>query len=292
MQTAPAFSAQNVHKAFGSRTVLEDLSLAVAAGQIVGLIGSNGAGKTTLLKVLLGLLPADSGTALIAGEKSDALSPALRARIGYVPQSSTQFAWLNGRSMLRYVAAFYPSFDWGYARELIERWKVSVKTPIGLLSPGQQQRLSIVRALASRPDLLVLDEPMASLDPSTRLAVIEELARERERRPISMIFSSHITQDLRRLCTHFVILAKGTVALQESVGRCEQLTTLILAGDEHALSAMDQQNMLLVRAERDGERRVVLDQAAALQLAGALPPSCRIRDRSDDLDATLAEWMA
>jgi ABC-2 type transport system ATP-binding protein len=117
----------------------------------------------------------------------------VRARIGYVPQIPNQFAWLTGRAMLRYLAAFYPRFDWTYTDALIERWKISLKTPIGLLSPGQQQRLSIVRALGHRPDFLVLDEPIAALDPATRMAVIDELSSEHRARGVSVIFSSHIT---------------------------------------------------------------------------------------------------
>jgi hypothetical protein len=127
----------------------------------------------------------DSGHCELLGETSPALSSDARERIGYVPQSPGQFPWLSGQAMLRYISAFYPRFDWSYARELAGRWKVALHSPIGVLSPGQQQRLSIVRALATRPDVLILDEPIASLDPDPVDAfVAAEVARVRSWRTI------------------------------------------------------------------------------------------------------------
>ncbi len=217
-RTTAAVAVRGLDKAFGKKAVLTGLDLAIAPRTAVGLMGANGSGKTTLIKILLGLLPADGGEVLLFGEPAHDLSVAARRRISYVPQASNQFPWLTGRAMLRYVGSFYPSFDWPYANDLIERWKVSVQTRIGALSPGQQQRLSIVRALATRPDLVVLDEPIASLDPMTRTDVIAELVAERSRRPLTVIFSSHIIGDLERLCTHFAVLNDRKVAAYADVG--------------------------------------------------------------------------
>ncbi len=221
-QDGMGFLARDLRKSFGKHAVLSGLTLEVPQGHAVGLVGANGAGKTTLLKILLGLIRPDGGEARIAGEASSELSPAVRGRIGYVPQAPVQFSWLTGKSMLDYVGAFYPTYDSEYANALVERWKVSLKTPIGLLSPGQQQRLSIVRALAPRPEFIVLDEPIASLDPATRLAVIEELAAERKHRSLTILFSSHITGDLRRLCSHFAVLAGGKIAVLERTDELER----------------------------------------------------------------------
>src|SRR5262249_46871123 len=158
----------------------------------------------------------DGGETRIAGEKSLELSPQLRERIGYVPQQPGQFFWLHGKTMLRYASAFYPSWDQDYVSSLVQRWRVSLRTPIAALSPGQQQRLSIVRALGPRPDLIVFDEPIASLDPATRIAVIEELLAERERRALTVIFSSHLVGDLHRFCTHYAVMANGKIAMMEA----------------------------------------------------------------------------
>src|SRR5690348_816973 len=157
----PAFRLRDIQLSYDKLSVLEGLDFELASGQVVGLIGANGAGKSTLIRVLLGLVEPQSGTAELAGEPAAALSAATRGRVGYVPQSPKLFAWLDGAGMLRYFGAFYPGFDPAYAEALAQRLKVSLNTSIQLLSPGQQQRLSIVRALSTRPDILILDEPMA-----------------------------------------------------------------------------------------------------------------------------------
>jgi ABC-2 type transport system ATP-binding protein len=289
--TTPAFSAAALSKSFASRRVLDGLNLALQPGESVGLLGSNGSGKTTFLKTLLGLLTPDGGRCTIGGEPSQALPPAIRARVGYVPQTPNQFTWLNGRAMLRYLGAFYPRFDWGYASELLERWKVSLKTPIGLLSPGQQQRLSIVRALAPRPDFMILDEPIAALDPATRIAVIDELLNEHRTRQISIIFSSHITADLERLCSRFVVLAGGRISLDESTESCRSLVRIKIVGDEASLSAVDWSGFRHVRKPQQGQRVLVSRRHQAADLLAQLPRTLTATLEDNDLESALSEWM-
>jgi ABC-2 type transport system ATP-binding protein len=219
---AKAFEVRSLRKVFGKRVVLDDLDIEVRQGMCLGLLGANGAGKTTFLKSLLGLIPTDGGATTVLGENTREMSPELRGQLGYVPQLPGQFAWLNGKAMLKYIAAFYPSFDWHYVNSIVEQWKVSLKTPILALSPGQQQRLSIVRALAPRPKLLVLDEPIASLDPATRIAVIDHLVEQQRSRPMTILFSSHITGDLERLCTHFAVMAQGKVIVLDTTETLRQ----------------------------------------------------------------------
>lgn len=288
----PGFLAQGVRKSFGRRAVLDDLTLEVPQGAALGLLGANGCGKTTLLKILLGLERADAGETAIAGESSSRLPAQLRGRLGYVPQIPNQFYWLTGKAMLAYIAAFYPSFDRDYAHNLLDRWKVSLRTPIVALSPGQQQRLSIVRALAPRPDWLLLDEPMASLDPATRIAVIEELLDEQRRRPLTVLFSSHITGDLRRFCSHFAVLAGGRIAVMERTEVLQRLARVTVRGSEVLLGGLDLSFARHVRKPVDGARAVILDDALEIERLRALLPNgltCQVED--PDLEAVLSEWM-
>lgn len=286
-----AFRCDSLRKSYGKRAVLSGLGLSIGEGETVGLLGANGAGKTTLLKVLLGLTPFDGGVAMIGGERSTSLSAVVRAQIGYVPQMPSQFSWLTGKSMLRYVGAFYPNFDWEYTRALTERWKVSVSTPIGLLSPGQQQRLAIARALGHRPRYLVLDEPIAALDPATRIAVIDELAREHEARAISILFSSHITGDLERLCSRFIVLSGGAIVFDESRERCRTYRRATVSGDEQLLAQMSCAGCLRVRKTQEGQRVVVGRQGDIADLARNAPAGVSVRDDDGPLESIVSEWM-
>lgn len=284
-----AVTARGLSKVFSRRRVLNLLDLTVERGEALGLLGANGAGKTTLLKSVLGLLPPDAGRCTILGEPSSSLSAPVRARTAYVPQAPGQFPWLTGDAMLRYVSAFYPVFDWNYVRELVARWKLALRTPIGVLSPGQQQRLSIVRALSTRPDVLILDEPIASLDPATRIAVIDELMNERARRPVTVVFSSHLVGDLERLCSKLAVLVDGKIAVMERVAWFKSLVRVTLEGDESALAQMPAP-AALVRKVADGKRIALLERDRLT--GGTLSlPSIRTTVDEPDVEALASEWM-
>jgi len=291
MTDDPIITARGLRKTFGRRPALDQLDLTIERGAAVGLLGANGAGKTTLLKSLLGLIPVDAGRCTIVGEPSPMLSRSARSRLSYVPQSPGQFPWLTGQAMLRYVSAFYPTFDWTYARDLAARWKLALRSVIGTLSPGQQQRLSIVRALSTRPEVLILDEPIASLDPATRIAVIDELLRERSRRVITIVFSSHLIGDLERLCSKFAILADGRIAVMDDVPWFRQLARVNLDGDENILEHLAIPSATLIRKNGNGRRVVVLGRAGIEHLSAAIPPQVRAVVDEPDIETITSEWM-
>ena len=286
-----AFRGESLRKDFGKGPVLNALDFLVPQGAAVGLLGANASGKTTLLKILLGLLTPDSGRVSVAGERVEHMTPELRGRIGYVPQWPAQFAWLTPEAMLTYIAAFYPRFDHDYAKALIERWQIPLKTPIGALSPGLQQRLSIVRALAPRPDLIVLDEPIASVDPLTRTAVIDELQRLRRERAVTLIFSSHIIGDLRRLCSEFAIVGRGKITALRPVEDFAGLERVIVAGPESVLAAFDFTSCQQMRKVEEGERVVLIRHGNADSWVSALPSALWVKSREQDLEMTVSEWM-
>ena len=287
----PAIRLRDVQFSYGKLPVLEQLDFRVGSGEIVGLVGANGSGKTTLIRILLGLVAPASGEVQLAGESAAALSPATRQRIGYVPQSPRLFPWLDGASMLRYFGAFYDHYDQEYAAELAARLKVTLNTPIQVLSPGQQQRLSIVRALGSRPDILVLDEPMAALDPAGRLEVIEQLAAEQQRRPMTILLSSHITQDLQRLCTHLAVLHGGRIALHAPLGIFDAMRRFTVNGAEGDLAAHSFERARHVRREQDGQRCWVIDAADVDDFQASVPKSATAASATHDLETVVSEWM-
>jgi len=211
---APAcLSLQGLSVSFGAQRVLDGLDWQLPSGQVVGLLGRNGAGKTTLIETLLGLREPDAGQALLYGHASQALPDAVRARIGYVPQRSDLFDWFTADQLLAYFRSFYPRWNQNRVDALMSRWDIARDKPIRQLSGGQQQRLSIVRALAHEPELLVLDEPVASLDPAARRDFLGELVDQMADRGTTIVFSTHILSDLERVAVDVAFLTGGRIAL-------------------------------------------------------------------------------
>ena len=210
---APCVTLQGLRVAFGRQTVLDKLDWSLPAGQVVGLLGRNGAGKTTLIETLLGLREPDAGTAMLLGHPSTKLDDAARARIGYVPQRSDLFEWLTADQLLAYFRSFYPRWNTAKVDGLMSRWDIARDKPVGKLSGGQQQRLSIVRALAHEPEVLVLDEPVASLDPAGRRDFLGELVEQVVDRRTTVVFSTHILSDLERVALDVAFLTGGRIAL-------------------------------------------------------------------------------
>lgn len=214
---------RNLHKSYGrsrSKAVLKGVDLTVSPGMVLGLVGTNGEGKSTLIKCLLGLLRTTSGEIRVFGEDAWNLSAASKARIGYVPQEPALLPWMTVRQHLAYTAAFFPTWDAAFAAELVDRWRLPGNERIGPLSLGQKQKVSIVLALAHRPKLLILDEPVASLDPVARRQFLESLMQAAESEDNTILFSTHITSDLERIASHLAMLKDGQIVL------CDELDHL------------------------------------------------------------------
>ena len=209
----PCLALQGLTVSFGAQRVLDGLDWSLPAGRVVGLLGRNGAGKTTLIETLLGLREPAAGQASLFGQSSLALDDGARARIGYVPQRSDLFEWLTPDQLLAYFRSFYPRWNAPLVDGLMSRWDIARDKAIRKLSGGQQQRLSIIRALAHEPELLVLDEPVASLDPAGRRDFLGELVDQVIDRRTTIVFSTHILSDLERVAVDVAFLSGGRIAL-------------------------------------------------------------------------------
>lgn len=215
-----------LHKRFDKSEVLKGVDFCVPCGSVVGLLGKNGSGKSTLIKCLLGLLRPSEGTIRVFGEDPWDLSADSKSRLGYAAQEVSLYPWMRVRQVIEYTAAFYSNWDHDTANGLARRWELPLDERVGPMSVGQQQKLSLVLALGHRPDLLVLDEPVASLDPSARrefLSTILDIASSHDR---TVLFSTHITSDLERVADRVAILQDGRISyfdeldeLKESVKR-------------------------------------------------------------------------
>jgi ABC-2 type transport system ATP-binding protein len=217
MPDEAVISAQGVCKRFGKKDVLCDATLAVPRGSVVGLLGKNAAGKTTLIKCLLGLLRIDAGSGRVLGDDSWRLTPKSKARLGYAPQEISLYAWMRVRQILQYTAAFYPRWNWKLVDHLVDQWELPLADRVGPLSPGQLQKLALVLAMGHEPDLLLLDEPVAALDPVARRDFLRTLLDVAQSETRTVLFSTHITSDLERVADRVAILRDGRIVFSDGL---------------------------------------------------------------------------
>jgi len=210
----PYVSVKGLAKSFGEKRVLAGIDATVRAGDVVGLLGLNGAGKTTLLEILLGLSPPSAGSALLFGNPAVAATATAKARIGFVPQNDELIGLFTGNQYLDLIATFYPDWDARFAEKLVAEWGIEARKIILGYSVGQRQKLSIIAALAHKPDLLVLDEPVASLDPLARRQFLQQIVEAATDERRAVVFSSHIVSDVERLANVIWVLKQGQLLWQ------------------------------------------------------------------------------
>ena len=210
--TDDVIAVAGVVKRFGKTDVLRGVDLTVPRGSVMGLLGTNGSGKTTLIKCMVGLLRVAAGGCRVLGEDAWSLSAQAKARIGYVPQVISFFPWMRVRDLVRYTASFYPKWNDELCARLIREWAIPADQRAGTLSVGQTQKVAIVLAVAHEPDVLILDEPAAALDPLARrqfLQLIIDIAGPGQR---TILFSTHLTADLERVADRVAVLKAGQVS--------------------------------------------------------------------------------
>jgi len=204
--------AHGLGKRYGRRLALADCTLSIPARHIVGLVGPNGAGKTTLLHLAVGLLRPSAGSITVLGGRPGE-GPGQLRRIGFVAQDAPTYASLSVADHLRLGAWMNPSWDRGLAQQRITRLGLDAKQKAGRLSGGQRAQLALTLAVAKRPDLLILDEPVASLDPLARREFLQGLMEVVADQGVSVVLSSHLVADLERVCDFLVVLVGSRIQL-------------------------------------------------------------------------------
>ncbi|MBC3882070.1 ABC transporter ATP-binding protein [Undibacterium sp. LX40W] len=247
---------RGLNKSFESQSVLSQLDWDIEAGSIVGLLGRNGAGKSTLIECLLGLRENNGGDVELFGESVKNLSADVKAKIGYVPQSSDLFDWLTPRQMLNYFKALYPHWNDTKVNELMQRWELPFDKVISKFSGGQKQRLAIIRALAHEPELLILDEPVASLDPAGRRDFLREIVDSVMDQNTTILFSTHILSDLERVAMKVAFLSKGKIVHEQTLDDLMEVS-LQVTGPASVLNQLSPLKILQRSSLPAGEDRLL-----------------------------------
>jgi ABC-2 type transport system ATP-binding protein len=212
-----AIETKGLGKQYRRKWALADCTLSVPAGHVVGLVGPNGAGKTTLLSIATGMLASSAGTIEVLGDRP-AAGPAQLARVGYLPQAAPVYAGLSLADHLKLGARLNPAWDTDLARNRVKRLGLDPRQKAGTLSGGQRAQLALTLAVAKRPELLVLDEPVASLDPLARREFLDDLTESAAGQGLSVILSSHLIADLERTCDYLIVLVSSKVMVAGPVG--------------------------------------------------------------------------
>jgi ABC-2 type transport system ATP-binding protein len=244
-------------KAYRRTWALRDCTLAIPQGHVVGLVGPNGAGKTTLLQLATGQLTPTRGTISVLGAPP-AVSPAQLARVGFVAQETPVYARLRVADHLRLGAWLNPGWDGELAQRRIGQLGLDPSQRAGALSGGQRAQLALTMALAKRPELLLLDEPVASLDPLARREFLRVLMEAVAEHATSVVLSSHLIADLERVCDYLIVLVASEVRVAGEVsellathrrlsGPRRDPGTLPADQDVIEQSHTDKQSTLLVR---------------------------------------------
>jgi ABC-2 type transport system ATP-binding protein len=251
--------SRGLGKRYHRRWALSDCTLEIPAGRVVGLVGPNGAGKTTLLHLATGLLEPTAGTVEVLGERP-ATSPAQLARVGFVAQDTPTYSGLSVADHLRLGAHLNPGWDAAAARERIDRLGLDPRQKAGKLSGGQRAQLALTLAIAKKPELLILDEPVASLDPLARREFLQGLMETVAEQGVSVILSSHLVADLERTCDYLVVLVASRVQVAGDVDKLLATHHLLtgprrdpdrLPADQDVIQAShtDRQTSLIVRTD-------------------------------------------
>jgi ABC-2 type transport system ATP-binding protein len=222
--------ARGLGKRYRGRWALRDCDLSIPAGSVVGLVGPNGAGKTTLLHLATGLIKPTTGTIEVVGGKP-AANRAQLAKVGFVAQDTPTYAAMSIADHLKLGAHMNRGWDAQFANDRIDKLGLDPKLRAGKLSGGQRAQIALTMAIAKAPELLILDEPVAALDPLARREFLEALLEAVTASEMSVVLSSHLISDLEVACDYLIVLAEGRVQL---AGQVDQLLH-----DHRQLTALD-----------------------------------------------------
>ncbi|MDX1926059.1 MAG: ABC transporter ATP-binding protein [Pirellulaceae bacterium] len=283
--TPPVVQIDKLTRRFDTKLALNDLTLTIPRGGVFGLIGGNGAGKTTLLRHILGMLKAQSGSVRVFGLDPVENPVGVLGRIGYLSEDRNLPNWMRVRDLMRYTQAFYPGWDEKYAEELRDAFDLDPQAKVKSLSRGQRARAGLLIALAYRPDLLVLDEPSSGLDPVVRRDILGAIIRTIGEEGRTVLFSSHLLDEVERVADRVAIIHQGTIMLTASMDEIKESHRRVTLRFEQAIAQPPKLVGALAQEGSGSEWTYICDgEAQQLRLAAQALGATVVSDTSLSLD--------
>jgi ABC-2 type transport system ATP-binding protein len=252
---------QNLTKRYGSFTALDDLTFAVEAGEVVGLLGPNGSGKTTALRLVLGFLRPSAGFATVGGHECWSDSVAVRRLISYLPGELRLYENMTGRQIVRFLEGLRGREVGAEVDDLAKKFEIDVDRPLANLSSGMKRKVALLSVLVPQTPLVIMDEPTNALDPTMRDLLLDQV-RQAKQRGQAVLFSSHVLAEVERVCDRVIILQRGRLAHTQVMSELQE-GRLVVARFDGPAQDPPPLSGLHVREKLDGRLTV--------EFAGALP---------------------
>jgi len=272
-RTEPAIALSGVTKQFGTTVAVDGLSLSVKPGTTFGLIGPNGAGKSTTIKMMMGILLPTTGTIRILGRDVATEAEETKQRVGYVPELHFMDRWMRVQEVTGYCRAMYARWNDDVCREMLERFELEPTAKVAQMSKGMLVKLSLVLAVSHEPEMLLMDEPMAGLDPVGREEFLDGVLRTVCDRGQTVLLSTHALDDIQRIADEIGFLYDGRLLLQRNVEELLSSTRRIRATiTQESVPQQVAANVVWQQVEGRNWTATVVDfTAETLQQLEALP---------------------
>ncbi|HOY66575.1 MAG TPA: ABC transporter ATP-binding protein [Candidatus Ozemobacteraceae bacterium] len=272
-----ALSLTHLGISYGSRRVLNDISFDIPSGQVVGLLGRNGTGKTTLLRSLFGLIPIDAGTVSVLGRDPAREAPAMRLTVGFMSENCHLYRWMTGPQLGAFLAPFYPAWNAQAFADDCRRLELPADQPVGRMSKGTQRKLMLALTLAPAPELLLLDEPLAGLDPVARDQIRDTIIGTLADRGTTILLSSQEVDEIAPICDRVLILGSSRLLLDAGRDELAQRIRRVFVTLENPVGAVPAHPNILSAAIMGSQLELVLREFSdeALQ---ALLANYKVRD--------------
>ena len=287
--------AEDLHKRYGEVTALDGLSLSIPSGTTFGVLGTNGAGKTTLFELLVGLDRPDEGTLTVGGREVDEAGTWLRDRIGYLPEHVGFPAGLTGREVLTFNARVRGISEQGRISEVLDTVGLDLEAAdraVSGYSNGMGRRLGLAGALLARPEVLILDEPTAGLDPRGVAEFHRIVERVRERTDATVVLSSHVLGEVERLCDRVAIFHEGRVVAEGSVEELvgvEEITVQLRPADPEDAPALHEAASAVAETTVEAEASATAETVTVDCSPESVPALFAALDGSVELDGVTVE---